>query len=94
MQIPDPWKLCRAIRLSFQVVCASGYDCAGILLRAAIDYCRRTDYALDVTVQLQVLRLLKHKARAVELRFCSSAMIWPWCRNCAMRLRDVCRKRN
>ncbi len=80
MQSRMPWKLCRAIRLSFQVVCAAGNDCAGILLRAAIDYCRRPTTALDVTVQLQVLRLLKHKPAPVELRYCSSAMIWPWCR--------------
>jgi peptide/nickel transport system ATP-binding protein len=39
--------------------------------------------ALDVTVQLQVLRLLKHKARASGPRCCLSAMIWPWCHSSA-----------
>ncbi|XNM49011.1 hypothetical protein ACLK17_10435 [Escherichia coli] len=28
--------------------------------------------------------LLKHKARASGTAVCSSAMIWPWCRNCAI----------
>lgn len=37
--------------------------------------------ALDVTVQLQVLRLLKHKARASERRCCLSVTIWRWCRS-------------
>ncbi len=72
-----PWKLCRAIRLSFQWYAPAGNDCAGILLRAAIDYADEPTTALDVTVQLQVLRLLNIKPAPVELRYCSSAMIWP-----------------
>jgi peptide/nickel transport system ATP-binding protein len=41
--------------------------------------------ALDVTVQLQVLRLLKHKARASgTARCCLSATIWPWCHSSAI----------
>ncbi|MFO6484902.1 hypothetical protein ACLBR5_20220 [Escherichia coli] len=38
-----PWKLCRAIPFNFRWYAPAGNGSA-LLLRAAIDYCRRTDY--------------------------------------------------
>ena len=85
MQIPDavevmsryPFELSGGMRQ--RVMIALAFSCEPQLIIAD-----EPTTALDVTVQLQVLRLLKHKARASGTAVLFISHIWPWCRNCAI----------
>ena len=48
--------------------------------------------ALDVTIQAQILDLIRSIRDTERTRFCSSPMTWRCCGNCASRHRHVCRQ--